>query len=139
VLSLIALVVGPKLARQMPEQKNPTELGGAILFGGIFAVVLFATAAAREHLGIRGIYAVSVLSGLTDMDAITLSVTGLAHEGKVTATEAWRAVLAASMANIVFKAGIAAVLGGWRLFLHVAIFFAIACGAGAVLLAFWPA
>jgi uncharacterized membrane protein (DUF4010 family) len=138
LLALVASLLGPKLARQMPEQKNPTELGGAILFGVLYGVVLLAVAAAREHLGIRGIYAVSVLSGLTDMDAITLSVTGLAHEGKMTSADAWRAILAASMANIAFKSGIAAVLGGWRLFLHIALFFTVACGAGAALLVFWP-
>ncbi len=138
VLAFVASLIGPKLARQMPAQKNPTELGGAILFGILYAVVLLGIAAARERLGIRGIYAVSVLSGLTDMDAITLSVTSLAHEGKVSAAEAWRAILAASLANIVFKSGIAAVLGGWRLFFHIAMFFGIACAAGAVLLALWP-
>jgi uncharacterized membrane protein (DUF4010 family) len=42
------------------------------------------------------------------------------------------------MANIVFKSGIAAILGGWRLFLHLAIFFVIACGVGAALLMLWP-
>lgn len=138
ISSLVSSFIGPKLAREMPEQKNPSELGAAILFAGLYALVLLAIAVARERLGIRGIYAVSILSGLTDMDAITLSVTGLAQAGKITATEAWRAVLAASMSNIVFKAGIAAVLGGPRLFLHVAVYFAIACGTGATLLIFWP-
>jgi uncharacterized membrane protein (DUF4010 family) len=138
VLSFIAAIGGAATERPMPEQKNPSELGAAILFGGLYAAVLLAIAAAREHFGITGIYAVSVLSGLTDMDAITLSVTGLALAGKITASEAWRAVLTASMANIVFKAGIAAALGGWRLFLKIALLFAIACAAGASLLVFWP-
>jgi uncharacterized membrane protein (DUF4010 family) len=139
VLAFVSSWFGLKFAQRMPEQKNPTELGGAILFGVLYAVVLLAVAFARERLGIRGIYAVAVLSGLTDMDAITLSVTSLAHEGKLAVGEAWRAVLAASLSNIAFKAGIAAVLGGLHLFLRVAIFFAIAAIAGALLLIYWPA
>lgn len=138
VLSFVAMVRGHQAARQMPMQKNPTELGSAILFGVLYAAVLLAVAFARERLGIRGIYAVSVLSGLTDMDAITLSVSGLAQDGRLDAGTAWRAVLAASMANIAFKACIAGILGGWRLFLHLAAYFLFACFAGAALLAFWP-
>jgi uncharacterized membrane protein (DUF4010 family) len=139
LLALVSAMLSPRHARQMPEQKNPSELGSAIFFGMLYAIVLLAVAAAREYLGIRGIYAVSLLSGLTDMDAITLSVTELAHNGTIATAEAWRAVLLASMANIAFKSAIAAILGGMRLFLHLAIFFAIALAAGAALLIYWPA
>jgi uncharacterized membrane protein (DUF4010 family) len=138
LLSFIVVWHGQKVARQMPVQKNPTELGSAILFGGLYAAVLFAIAFARERLGLSGIYAVSVLSGLTDMDAITLSVSNLAQDGMLSDGTAWRAVLVASLSNIAFKAGIAGALGGARLFFHLAIFFLIACGAGAALLVFWP-
>ncbi len=139
LLSLIALSLGSRLTRQMPEQKNPTELGSAILFGGLYAVVLLAVAFARERLGVSGIYTVAALSGLTDMDAITLSVTGLAENGRLAPGEAWRAVLIASMANLVFKAGIAGALGGARLFRHLAVFFLAAFAAGVALLVLWPA
>ena len=57
----------------MPEQKNPTQLGSAIVFGLLYAAVLLALAAAKQYWNGRGLYAVAFLSGLTEMDAITLS------------------------------------------------------------------
>src|SRR6266498_3958168 len=57
---------------EMPEQENPSELKSALVFGLIYAVVLFVVAAVKELYGSRGLYAVAALSGLTDVDAITL-------------------------------------------------------------------
>ena len=48
----------------------------------LYAVVLVAVAAARDHFGQGGLYAVAALSGLTDMDAIMLSTTQLIHSGR---------------------------------------------------------
>ena len=57
----------------MPEQQNPTHLKSALVFGLMYAVVLLALAAAQHYAGGGGLYAVAGLSGLTEMDAITLS------------------------------------------------------------------
>ncbi len=102
----------------------------AILFAGAYALILLAVAAAKEHLGESGLYTVAALSGLTDMDAITLSVTELVSDGKLAPAAGWRAILTASLSNIVFKTGIAAFLGGSGLFLRVASVFAVAVAAG---------
>ncbi len=56
-----------------------------------------------------------MLSGLTDMDAITLSISRLVAAGTVEASAGWRFVVVAAMANTVVKWGIAAALGGWAL------------------------
>ncbi len=125
-------------AAAMPEQENPTELKPAIVFGLLYAVVLLAVAAAREYFGQSGLYAVAVLSGLTDMDAITLSVTQMVNTEQISAGTGWRLIVVASMANLAFKAGTVAVLGERRLFGRVAVSFGIAAAAGAALLAFWP-
>jgi uncharacterized membrane protein (DUF4010 family) len=122
----------------MPEQVNPTELKPAIIFGLLYAAVLLAVAAAREYFGQSGLYVVAVLSGLTDMDAITLSVTQMVSSQQVSAGTGWRLILVAAMANLAFKAGTVAVLGDRRLFWRVAVSFAVAAVAGAALLAFWP-
>ncbi|MBE0541836.1 MAG: MgtC/SapB family protein [Verrucomicrobia bacterium] len=125
-------------APSMPEQENPTELKPAIVFGLLYALVLLAIAAAREYFGQSGLYAVAVLSGLTDMDAITLSVTQMVNTEQISAGTGWRLIVVASMANLAFKAGTVAVLGERRLFGRVAVSFGIAAAAGAALLAFWP-
>jgi uncharacterized membrane protein (DUF4010 family) len=121
----------------LPEQENPTELKSALIFAALFAGVLVAVAAAKTHFGNMGLYPVAILSGLTDMDAITLSSAEMAresHEPRIDVKTAARLILMASLANIVFKAGMIAVLGSRALFLRVAIFFGIALVGGGLLL-----
>jgi uncharacterized membrane protein (DUF4010 family) len=117
---------------------NPAELKPALLFGAAYALVLFATAAARD-LGTGSLYVVAVLSGLTDMDAITLSTSRLVEEGRLGAGTAWRAILVAMLANLAFKAGVVGVLGGPALLRRVALLFGLAgfASAGALFL-LWP-
>lgn len=116
-------------------QSNPAELKLALTFAALFVGVLFAVAAAKARFGDRGLYAIAVLSGLTDMDAITLSTARLAQRGELDGTVAGRVILVASMANLLFKAGAVAVLGSRALARRVALLFGTACAAGALLLA----
>ena len=133
--SLTTWMLTKRQAAEVTEPKNPCELPAALLFGALYALVLLAVAFAKEHLGQRGVYSVAVLSGLTDMDAITLSVTELVTDGKIATDAGWRAILAAALSNMAFKSGIAGVLGGWRLFVRVGLVFGSAVGAGMVILA----
>jgi len=71
----------------------------ALLFGLIYAVVLFVVAAAKERYGARGLYAVAALSGLTDVDAITLSTAQLVNAGRLNAEDGWRLVVLAAISN----------------------------------------
>src|SRR4029077_2360622 len=88
----------------MPIQNNPSELKGALWFGLLFAIVLFAVAAAKECLGQGGLYVVAGLSGLTDMDAISLSTTQLVNSGTLGPASGWRIILVAALSNLIFKA-----------------------------------
>ncbi|MCP5517264.1 MAG: MgtC/SapB family protein [Verrucomicrobiales bacterium] len=125
-------------ATELPRRGNPSELKSALFFAFLFAIVLLAVAAARAHLGTGGLYAVSVLSGLTDMDAITLSTTDLAREGRLDPDLAWRLILVAGLANLVFKAGVVVVVGGLQVMYRSAFYFALALVAGLALLFLWP-
>lgn len=117
---------------------NPSELRSAITFGVLFAAVLLAVAAAKEYFGDRGIYAVAAVSGLTDMDAITLSTSRMSAEGMLATGTAWRAIVVAAIANLVFKGGIVAALGGRVLAGRIAALFGINILVGLVLLFAWP-
>jgi uncharacterized membrane protein (DUF4010 family) len=119
---------------KLPEQSNPTELKSAIVFAALFAVVLLAVAAAKDLFGDRGLYPVAILSGLTDMDAITLSSAEMARDGRVDTLTAARLIIMASLANMVFKAGMVAALGSRALFLRIAIVFSAALIGGGLLL-----
>ena len=125
-------------APRLPEQGNPTELKSALMFGGLFAVVIFAVAAAKHYFGDRGIYVVAVLSGLTDMDAITLSTARMLKEGRLNLGTTWHAILIASIANLSFKSGIALVLGGRKLFIKVLGLTAVSAIVAVALILFYP-
>jgi uncharacterized membrane protein (DUF4010 family) len=117
---------------------NPSELRSALVFGGLYALVLLAVAWARDQLGTGGLYAVAVLSGLTDMDAITLSTATMVEAGQIAASRGWRLVLVASMSNLVFKGVIVAVLGSATLGRRIALVFGVAVVAGGAILLAWP-
>jgi uncharacterized membrane protein (DUF4010 family) len=137
-LSIGLLFMGRKEQNEMPEQKNPSELKGALMFGLIYGVVLFAVAAARDLFGDKGLYAVAGISGLTDVDAITLSTSQLVASGNLDAGHGWRLILVAAMSNLVFKAAAIATLGHRELFAKVAPLYGLALAAAVMLLIFWP-
>lgn len=120
------------------EPGNPAQLRSAIGFGLLYGVILLAVAAAERHLGSTGLYATALLSGLTDIDAITLSTSRLVAEGRLSEGLGWRLILVASLSNLLFKVGIARVLGGPALGKRIGALGLAATGAGVLLLAFWP-
>ncbi len=125
-------------AAQPPVHDNPAQLKPAIIFGALYAVILFIVAASRDMFGDGALYWIAGISGLTDVDAITLSTAKMFNQERVDAGTAWRVILIATMSNLVFKAGAVALLGSRKLFLYIAIAFGIALAGGALLLAFWP-
>jgi uncharacterized membrane protein (DUF4010 family) len=130
--------LGRKEPHQMPAQENPSELKSALLFGLLYAIVLLAVAAAKERFGDRGLYLVAGLSGLTDVDAITLSTAQMVSSGRLGADSGWKLILVASMSNLVFKAATIAVLGHRQLLTKIALLYGLALAAGVLLLIFWP-
>jgi uncharacterized membrane protein (DUF4010 family) len=122
----------------MPEQENPAELKSALIFAAIYAAVIFATAAVKEHHGGGALYVVAFVSGLVDVDAVTLSTARLAAARRIDAGTAWQAILLASLANLGFKAGAVLLLGSGQLLLRLAPVILAAIAAGAALFLFWP-
>ncbi|MBY0498327.1 MAG: MgtC/SapB family protein [Nitrosomonas sp.] len=90
----------------MPEIKNPTEIRTAATFGLIYGIVLFCSAWLSDIAGSGGLYAVAVISGLTDVDAITLSSLRLYELGKLDITQAVMAISLGLLSNIGFKLGL---------------------------------
>jgi uncharacterized membrane protein (DUF4010 family) len=90
---------------------NPFELGAAIKFGLLYAVVLLVSRTAQLYLGDAGIYLSSILSGLVDVDAITLSMAQLSKHGGIALDTAKLAIVLAAMSNTVVKGGIVLLTG----------------------------
>ena len=86
---------------------NPFELGPAVKFGLLYDVILLVSKAAQMYLGNTGVYLSSVVAGLADVDAITLSMAELsrATDGLDLIT-ARRAIVLAAMSNTAVKGGI---------------------------------
>ena len=90
---------------------NPFDLKSAIKFGLLYGLVLLISRAAQMYFGDTGILISSLLSGIADVDAITLSMAELSNTGDVELHIASRAVVIATMSNTVVK-GIIALMGG---------------------------
>jgi uncharacterized membrane protein (DUF4010 family) len=119
---------------QMPKQENPTQLKSAVIFAAMYALVLMALAVAQCFWQGRGLYAVAFFSGLTEMDAVTLSTARLSITDDMVAADGWRMIVVAALANLVSKATIAGLLGGWRLLARMVALFAIPAIGGIVAL-----
>jgi uncharacterized membrane protein (DUF4010 family) len=116
----------------------PSDLRAAVAFGALYSAVLLGIAAARQWLGAGGLYAVATLSGLTDVDAITLSTARMLEAGRVDVGIGWRLILVGVMANLAFKAAAALGLGHPALRGWFAGIFGSALVVGAALLWRWP-
>lgn len=128
-----------KAPRESPlEPANPSELKTAVMFAALYATVLFAVAAAQDVLGDAGLFAAAALSGLTDIDAITLSTSQLVTRRLVDPDTGWRLIMVATMSNMMFKFGLVASLGSRALAKPLASLFTAAITAGAALIVFWP-
>ena len=89
----------------MSAGANPFELGEAIRFGLLFGVITFVAKAAQVYLGDAGLYLAGAIAGLTDVDAIALSMAQLAHGDAANAEPAARTIVIAVASNTLFKAG----------------------------------
>jgi len=119
--------------------KNPAGMKSAVVFGLLYLIILFAVAATKDLVGPAGLYGVAVLSGLTDVDAITLSTAELMNNGTLDLTVGWRVVLIAALANLAFKGSIVAIVGGRAVFKRIALVYGLSFIAGIAILLFWPA
>ena len=97
------------------ELSNPLRLKTAITFGFLFAVVLVVVEAANIYFGSAGVYLASIITGITDVDSITLSVSNLSLKGDLDTQVAAIAIILATITNTVTKAVMAMTLGTPRL------------------------
>lgn len=133
-LLLLAAAVAFYCARRNPPHSltldDPLELSLLLRFCGLLAVIMLLTKLATARQG--GMLALGGLSGLLDVDPITLATARQTAHG--TSLELAReTILIAAAANGLSKAVLAQIFGGWRLgtILSAAALSAIAAGAAA--------
>lgn len=121
LVGLIPVFVAWKKASQhdapVPETRNPMELKQALFFGLLYAIILLAVSAGENVFGDKGVYVISWISGLTDVDAITLSNTRLVKTGTLQPGPAAISILIAYVSNLGFKLTMVGFIGNRKMFL----------------------
>lgn len=90
--------------------KDPFRILPALTFGGFFAIVLLTSKLASIYFGNAGTYAASVIAGLADVDAISLSMATLA-KSSLTPGTAVTAITLAAITNTLVKLSISYIMG----------------------------
>jgi len=98
-------------AKDEPVRRNPFELVPALQFGLLLATVMFFAHLLRAWFGAAGVYLLAAVSGLSDVDAITLSLSRLARTDLGAATAA-RAIILAAVVNTGVKGALVLFLAG---------------------------
>jgi uncharacterized membrane protein (DUF4010 family) len=96
------------------DLRNPFDLGTVLQLAGLIAVIMLVAKGLADQASAAGIYLLAAVSGLADVDALTLSMARFAG-AEVGLSEAANAILVAASVNTVSKAAMAAGVGGARL------------------------
>lgn len=113
---------------QTIEFKNPFDLKEALIMGIVFGTTLALITLSNRYIGDMGVYAVALLSGIADVDAIILSLSSLAKNGLNPVT-AYYAIVIAIISNTLAKAALVLFLGKIALFRLVFTYYLISIGA----------
>lgn len=135
---LFYLLKTDKKEEGLPEPENPAQFSTALTFGFLYALILLLVAFAQDEFGNRGLVIVSIISGLTDVDAITLSLSQMIKDDNLNVDKGWRLILLASLSNLFFKGILASLIGTGRLTKWLSISFGIAILVGLLTIWLWP-
>lgn len=125
----------PQGAAASVELHNPFELSSALKFGALFVAILIGSRWAQETFGASGAYVTGLLAGLTNVDAVSLSMANLVKSGATTLPVATRTVVLATLSNTVVKGALCFVLGGAAMGRQVAAIFGVMLAVGLLVLA----
>jgi uncharacterized membrane protein (DUF4010 family) len=118
--ALVAATVAAAGALRSPAEgapdlslRNPLQLAGALQMAVLFQVVLLVVHVARESWGTSGVFTTAAILGLTDVDALTVSMTRDVAE-TVSPAIAATAIAVGVLANTGMKLGLALSFGSRR-------------------------
>ena len=107
-------------ANDEPDEGNPTidpgnplQLKTALQFGALLGVILVLSTALEEWFGDQGIYLLALISGLVDVDAITLSLSKMA-QSEITDPVATLGIIISVISNTIVKTGFFIFIAGWK-------------------------
>jgi uncharacterized membrane protein (DUF4010 family) len=115
---------------------NPFNIMPAVKFGLLYAAIVLMTRFISVVAGDSGVYIVSVLSGMTDVDAITLTMSNLSKQDPSKLNQAAVAVTLAAFSNTMMKGIMAFAIGSGNFRKGIAAGFAVIITAGCAALFF---
>lgn len=142
VMTVVWLIISGYRYRHGRNNKNeqtdipvdsPFSLKPALIFAWLFALITFASKAWLEYFSENSLYLIAFLSGLTDVDAVTLTIANLTT---ITTVVAVWAVLIAAASNTAVKAWMAYTVWHKNFGLKVIVSFALILISGGVTLLF---
>lgn len=122
VLSYLLMIRKRPIKGKEVMIKDPFRIIPALKFGALFAIVLLASKLASLYFGNAGTYLASIIAGLADVDAITLSMATLA-QSTVIPSVAVTSIALAAITNTLVKLAIAYILGSVEFGNRVAVIF----------------
>jgi uncharacterized membrane protein (DUF4010 family) len=114
IVAAVATAIGtrrsPEGAAPELSQRNPLQLSAALQMAVLFQAVLMAINAIREFWGTAGVFPSAAVLGLTDVDALTVS---MARDIALTISPAVaaNAIAVGVLTNTVMKLGLALLFG----------------------------
>lgn len=139
VMGILGIIISIIIWRNVKEKdmvpnikiENPFSLKPALIFGALFLGVLIMSKIANLYLGSGGVYLASIISGVADVDAITISMSLLAPTS-ISYNVAVTAITLAAISNTIFKFFIALFLGTQKFGRNIGLIFSLIILAGLI-------
>lgn len=117
-------VAEQEMKKEVYELKSPFSLVPALKFGAFFAFILIISKIGQAYFGDSGLYVVSFVSGFLDVDAISVSIAGLAKNG-LSYEVSSNALVIAVISNTLFKGFLFFLFGARKPALKISLIFLI--------------
>ncbi len=123
MFGLLGIGIGYWMSRQNREDEveasprqasNPINFKEAFIFAGIYIVIQLLVGYANAYFGDSGVYIASVIAGLTDIDAITISMADY-QEKSIKIGVAGAAIILAAFSNTLIKYAFCLIFGNQTL------------------------
>jgi uncharacterized membrane protein (DUF4010 family) len=115
---------------------NPLEFKAALSFGALLAMIMLLARGLKNWLGDAGMLLLAAVSGITDVDAINLTLSRMSQD-ELPLTLAVSAIVIAAAVNSLVKGMISTAIGGRSLGVRVALPL-LGAGLTGILLTWWP-
>jgi len=126
---------GQKDTLETIEVDNPCDVGSAIKFGVLLVIILLLVHYAQAWLGDAGIYAIAAISGLVDVDPISLSMAERSLHG-LAVPVATTAIIAAVGVNTLIKVVFVGMIAGKKMVTPLSLLSVAVISAGGIGLLF---